>query len=49
MLSKLLSEVEEMKNKEKYTKEIMEIACSGDSIAVVKKSGRIVSCNTDMG
>lgn len=34
-----------MKNKEKYAKEIMNIACSGDSIAVMKKSGRIVSCN----
>lgn len=34
-----------MKNKEKYEKEIMNIACSGDSIAILKKSGRIVSCN----
>lgn len=34
-----------MKNKEKYAKEIIEIACSGDSIAVIKKSGHIVSCN----
>lgn len=34
-----------MKNKEKYAKEIMEIACSGDSIAVIKESGRIVPCN----
>lgn len=34
-----------MKNKEKYEKEIMNIACSGDSIAVMKKSGRVVSCN----
>lgn len=34
-----------MKNKEKYEKEIMNIACSGDSIAVLKESGRIVSCN----
>lgn len=33
-----------MKNKEKYAKEIMEIACSGYSIAVMKKSGRVVSC-----
>ena len=33
-----------MKNKEKYAKEILEIACSGDSIAVIKKSGRIVPC-----
>lgn len=30
-----------MKNKEKYEKEIMNIACSGDSIAILKKSGRI--------
>ena len=34
-----------MKNKEKYEKEIMNIACNGDSIAILKKSGRIVSCN----
>lgn len=34
-----------MKNKEKFEKEIMEIACSGDSIAIIKKSGRIVPCN----
>ena len=34
-----------MKNKEKYAKEIVDIACSGDSIAVMKKSGRIVSRN----
>ena len=34
-----------MKNKEKYAKEIIEIACSGDSIAVIKKSGHIASCN----
>lgn len=34
-----------MKNKEKYAKEIMNIACSRDSIAVMKKSGRVVSCN----
>lgn len=34
-----------MKNKEKFAKEIMDIACSGDSIAVMKKSGRVVSCN----
>ena len=44
-LLELLSEVGQMKNKEKYAKEIMNIACSGDSIAVMKKSGRIVSCN----
>lgn len=34
-----------MKNKERYAKEIMEIACSGNSIAVIKKSGYIVPCN----
>lgn len=34
-----------MKNKEKHEKEIMNIACSGDSIAVLKKSGRVVSCD----
>ena len=34
-----------MKNKEKYAKEIMEIACSGDNIAVIKKSGSIASCD----
>lgn len=34
-----------MKNKEKFAKEIVEIACSGDSIAIIKKSGRIVPCN----
>lgn len=33
-----------MKNKEKYAKEIMEIACNGGSIAIIKKSGRIVPC-----
>lgn len=37
-----------MKNKEKYAKEIMEIACSGNNIAVIKKSGRIATCvNTE--
>ena len=34
-----------MKNKEKYAKEILEVACSGDSIAIIKESGRIVPCN----
>lgn len=33
-----------MKNKEKFAKEIVEIACSGERIAMTKKSGRIVSC-----
>ena len=35
-----------MKNKEKYAKEIMEVACSGDSIAVTKGSERIVKCGS---
>lgn len=35
-----------MKNKEKYAKEIIDIACSGDRIAVIEKSGRIVSCGS---
>lgn len=33
-----------MKNKEKFEKEIMEIACSGDSIAITKEGGRIAPC-----
>lgn len=33
-----------MKNKEKYAKEIMEIACSGSRIAIKKGSGCIVPC-----
>lgn len=33
-----------MKNKEKYAKEIMEIACSGSRIAINKGSGCIVPC-----
>lgn len=35
-----------MKNKEKYAKYIMEVACSGDSIAVTKESERIVKCGS---
>lgn len=34
-----------MKNKEKYAKEIIEIACSGNSIAVTKEFGHIESCS----
>lgn len=34
-----------MKNKEKYAKEIIEIACSGNRIAVIKEKGYIVPCN----
>lgn len=36
-----------MKNKEKFEKEIMEIACSGNSIAIIEKSGRIVPCDVN--
>lgn len=35
-----------MKNKEKFEKEIMEVACSGDSIAVTKGSERIAKCGS---
>lgn len=35
-----------MKNKEKYAKEILEIACSGGSIAVTKECRRIVPCDS---
>lgn len=34
-----------MKNKEKYAKEIIEIACSGSSIAITKESGCVASCH----
>ena len=33
-----------MKNKEKYSKEIVDIACNGDSIAVVGSTGKIGPC-----
>lgn len=33
-----------MKNKEKYAKEIMDIACSGNSIAITKEGRRIAPC-----
>lgn len=33
-----------MKNKEKYAKEIVEVACNGDSIAVTKEGERVVRC-----
>lgn len=33
-----------MKNKEKYAKEIVEIACNGSSVAVTKEDGRVVQC-----
>lgn len=37
-------EVEEMKNKEKYSKKIVELACDGDGFAVDKHSGTVDSC-----
>ena len=40
-----LLEVEETKNKEKYAKEIVELACDGNGIAVDKHSGTVCSCN----
>lgn len=33
-----------MKNKEKYAKKIVEIACSGDTLAVSKVTGKPISC-----
>lgn len=36
-----------MKNREKFEKEIMEIACNGDSIAIIEKSGCIVPCDAN--
>ena len=41
----LLSEVEEMKNKEKYASKIIELACDGNSIAVDKRTGKIDLCD----
>ena len=34
-----------MKNKEKFEKESVEIACSGDSIAVTKEGEHVVKCS----
>lgn len=34
-----------MKNKEKYAKEIVEVACGGDNIAVTKEGERVVRCS----
>ena len=34
-----------MKNKEKYAKEILEIACNGDRIAFNKTTNKVVPCN----
>lgn len=33
-----------MKNREKFAKEIVEIACNGSSVAVTKEDGRVVQC-----
>lgn len=33
-----------MKNKEKYAKEIVELACDGNRIAIVRQTGEIRSC-----
>lgn len=33
-----------MKNKEKFAEEILDIACSGNSIAMIRESGRIAPC-----
>lgn len=33
-----------MKNKEKFRDEIFEIACTGDSVAMNKHTGKLVSC-----
>lgn len=33
-----------MKNKEKYASEILDIACSGNSIAMIRESGCIAPC-----
>lgn len=33
-----------MKNKEKFGKEIIDIACDGDSIAIASNSGKLVRC-----
>lgn len=34
-----------MKNKKKFAKEIVELACNGEGIAVNKHSGMVVPCN----
>lgn len=34
-----------MKNKEKYAKEIVDVACRGDKIAVTKEGERVVRCS----
>lgn len=34
-----------MKNKEKYSKKIVELACDGNDIAVDKRTGKVDSCD----
>lgn len=34
-----------MKNKEKFSKEIVELACDGKSVAIDKRTGKIGSCD----
>ena len=34
-----------MKNREKYSKEIMDIACAGGSVAFDKKANKVTECN----
>ena len=36
-----------MKNKEKYAKEIIEIACSGNAVAVSKVNGKPIACENN--
>lgn len=40
-----MNEVEEMKNKEKFSKEIAEIACDGGEIAISKETRKPVPCD----
>lgn len=35
-----------MKNKERYTKEIVDIACKGEPLAIEKSTGLLVNCTT---
>lgn len=44
VMSALRIGVVRMKNKEKYAKEIVELACDGNRIAVVRQTGKFRSC-----
>ena len=48
VMSALRIGVIRMKNKEKYSKEIVEIACEGHELAVSKETGKPVQCATIM-